>query len=112
MKEKEREKIRTSSEKNLWMATVQDTLIDMMKDVRQGIWSELRNGKKIDRLGYLMIAKNQRVRTRQSDIRAIIRVELKSLRTQLYFAHGSDSLSRIHIADALERIDAILNPNG
>lgn len=31
MKEKEREQIKKSSEKNLWMATVQDTLINMMK---------------------------------------------------------------------------------
>ncbi len=111
------------------------SLSTMMKDLRQGIWSELRSGKRmdtyrrnlqrahIDRLGYLMTAKNQigsrnpylkatAVNTSQSDIRAVVRAELKSLRTQLRSARGADSMSRIHIADALERIDAILNPNG
>ncbi|WP_431137206.1 zinc-dependent metalloprotease [Psychroserpens mesophilus] len=111
-------------------------LTDMMKDLRQGIWSELRTGKKIDtyrrnlqrahidRLGYLMTAENQSgrspspyikataVNTSQSDIRAVVRAELKSLRNQLRSARGADAMSRIHIADALERIDAILNPNG
>ncbi|MGS2727705.1 zinc-dependent metalloprotease [Psychroserpens sp. BH13MA-6] len=111
-------------------------LTDMMKDLRQGIWSELRTGEKIDtyrrnlqrahidRLAYLMTAENQSGRTRspymkatavntsQSDIRAVVRAELKSLRSQLRSARGADAMSRIHIADALERIDAILNPNG
>ncbi|MCK8480790.1 zinc-dependent metalloprotease [Psychroserpens algicola] len=112
-------------------------LTDMMKDLRQGIWSELRTGKRIDtyrrnlqrahidRLAYLMTAKNQgkapafggyqkstAVNTSQSDIRAVVRAELKTLRSQLRSARGADSMSRIHIADALERIDAILNPNG
>lgn len=112
-------------------------LLDMMRDLRRGIWSELRTGRRIDtyrrnlqrahidRLGYLMTAENQRkapafggyqkstaVNTSQSDIRAVVRAELKSLRSQLRAARGADSMSRIHIADALERIDAILNPNG
>ena len=112
------------------------SLNDMMSDLRQGIWSELRTGRKIDtyrrnlqrayidRLAYLMTAKNQSARSRspyvkmtavntsQSDIRAVVRAELKSLRTQLRSARGADVMSRVHIADALERIDAILNPNG
>ncbi|WCO03682.1 zinc-dependent metalloprotease [Psychroserpens ponticola] len=112
-------------------------LTEMMRDLRQGIWSELRNGRRIDiyrrnlqrahidRLGYLLTAENQRkapafggyqkstaVNTSQSDIRAVVRAELKTLRSQLRSARGADSMSRIHIADALERIDAILNPNG
>jgi len=112
------------------------SLPDMMKDLRQGIWSELRSGKKIDtyrrnlqrahidRLGEMMTAENQSgrssspyvkrtaVNTSQSDIRAVVRAELKTLRSQLRSARGADTLSRIHIADALERVDAILNPNG
>ncbi len=111
-------------------------LTDMMKDLRQGIWSELRTGKRIDtyrrnlqrahidRLAYLMTAENQSgrspspyikataVNTSQSDIRAVVRAELKTLQSQLRSARGADAMSRIHIADALERIDAILNPNG
>ena len=109
-------------------------LTDMMKDLRQGIWSELRNGKKIDtyrrnlqrahidRLAYLMTAKNQSgrtfssyvkataVNTSQSDIRAVVRAELKTLRSQLRNARGRDAMSRIHIADAIERINDILDP--
>jgi hypothetical protein len=112
------------------------SLPEMMSDLRKGIWSELRAGKKIDtyrrnlqrahidRLGEMMTAENQSgrsfspyvkmtaVNTSQSDIRAVVRAELKSLRGQLRSSRGADTLSRMHIADALERIDAILNPNG
>ncbi|NRA91571.1 MAG: zinc-dependent metalloprotease, partial [Psychroserpens sp.] len=88
-------------------------LLDMMKDLRRGIWSELRTGKRIDtyrrnlqrahidRLGYLMTAKNQSgrtnsryikrtaVNTSQSDIRAVVRAELVALRSQLRAARGA-----------------------
>lgn len=110
------------------------SLTEMMRDLRQGVWSELRNGKKIDtyrrnlqrahidRLAYLMTAENQSgrtfspyvkvtaVNTSQSDIRAVVRAELKTLRSQLRNARGRDTLSRIHIADAIERINDILDP--
>ena len=46
----------------------------------------------------------------QSDIRAVVRAELKSLRSSLRNARGGDSMSRIHIADALERVNNILDP--
>jgi hypothetical protein len=110
-------------------------LTDMMRDLRRGVWSELRTGKKIDtyrrnlqrahidRLAYLMTAKNQTkgpdfggyrkstaVNTSQSDIRAVVRAELKTLRSQLRSARGGDAISRIHIADAIERINDILDP--
>tara|TARA_R110002111_G_scaffold115640_1_gene176649 strand:- start:12271 stop:14757 length:2487 start_codon:yes stop_codon:yes gene_type:complete len=109
-------------------------LIEMMRDLRTGVWSELRNGKKIDtyrrnlqrahidRLAYLMTAKNQSgrtfspyvkvtaVNTSQSDIRAVVRAELKSLKSSLRNARGGDAMSRIHIADAIERINDILDP--
>ena len=111
-------------------------LTDMMSDLRKGVWSELSSGKKIDtyrrnlqrahidRLTEMMTAKNQSGRSRssyvkatavntsQSDIRAVVRAELKSLRNSLRNARGADEMSRIHIADALERIDMVLNPNG
>ncbi len=112
------------------------SLTEMMSDLRKGIWSELRTGRRIDtyrrnlqrayidRMGEMMTAENQggrsgsryvkitTVNTSQSDIRAVVRAELKSLQRSLRNARGADALSRIHIADALERIDAILNPNG
>jgi hypothetical protein len=112
------------------------SLPNMMSDLRKGIWSELRTGRKIDtyrrnlqrahidRLGQMMTIGNQSgrsfspyvkmtaVNTSQSDIRAVVRAELKSLRSSLRASRGADTLSRMHIADALERIDGILNPNG
>jgi hypothetical protein len=50
------------------------------------------------------------VNVSQSDIRAVVRAELKSLRSGLRSARGADSMSRIHIADAVERVDLILDP--
>ena len=44
------------------------------------------------------------------DIRAVVRAELKSLRSSLKSARGGDAMSRIHIADAVERVNAILDP--
>ena len=111
-------------------------LTDMMSDLRKGVWSELSSGKKIDtyrrnlqrahidRLAEMMTAENQSGRSRssyvkatavntsQSDIRAVVRAELKSLQSSLKNARGADEMSRIHIADAIERVDMILNPNG
>jgi hypothetical protein len=51
------------------------------------------------------------VNVSQSDIRAVVRAELKTLRSQLRNARGADDMSRIHIADAYERVDNILDPN-
>ncbi|MEM6515901.1 MAG: zinc-dependent metalloprotease [Bacteroidota bacterium] len=111
-------------------------LTEMMADLRKGVWSELSSGKTIDtyrrnlqrahidRLAQMMTAKNQSGRSRsryvkatavntsQSDIRAVVRAELKALQRSLRNARGANQMSRIHIADALERIDVILNPNG
>ena len=109
-------------------------LYDMMKDVRRGLFSELRNGKKIDiyrrnlqrayieRMEFIM--KNEQnipaafrrffggtsVNVSQSDIRAVVRAELKSLRSSLRSARGADAMSGIHIVDALERVNNILDP--
>jgi len=112
-------------------------LVDMMRDLRRGIWSETRNGKAIDtyrrnlqkahidRLGYLMTAKNQRklpsfggyqkstaVNTSQSDIRSVARAELKNLKSNIRsgIARTSDTMSKYHLQDALERVDDILDP--
>lgn len=110
-------------------------LTTMMRDLRNGIWSELRSGKRmdtyrrnlqrayIDRLNFLMTAKNQRkaptyggyqkstsVNTSQSDIRAVVRAELNTLKRQLKAANGADAMSKIHIQDAIERIALILDP--
>lgn len=110
-------------------------LYDMMKDLRNGLFSELRTGKKIDiyrrnlqrayieRMEYLMTEEQPeipaqfrrffggtQVNVSQSDIRAVVRAELKSLRSSLRSARGADAMSKIHISDAYERVDMILNP--
>ncbi|MEL6916490.1 MAG: zinc-dependent metalloprotease, partial [Bacteroidota bacterium] len=112
-------------------------LTDMVRDLRKGIWSELRNGSKIDtyrrnlqkahidRLAYLMTAENQKkkpafggyqkstvVNTSQSDVRSIARAELNILKTRIRNAipRTADSMSTYHLQDALERIKLILNP--
>ncbi|MBT8209729.1 MAG: zinc-dependent metalloprotease [Eudoraea sp.] len=114
------------------------TLVEMMRDLRNGIWSELRTGRKIDtyrrnlqkahidRLEYLMKAENQRklpdfggyrkstaVNTSQSDIRSIARAELNNLKRNIRNAMGNtgDTMSLYHLRDVLERIDSILDPS-
>lgn len=106
------------------------TLTEMMNDLRSGIFSELRSGKKIDtyrrnlqrayveRLEYLLTKEQEgrsnatRVNVSQSDIRAVSRAELNTLRSLVTRAisRTGDSLSRYHLQDLRERIDLILDP--
>ncbi|WP_435623345.1 zinc-dependent metalloprotease [Flagellimonas sp.] len=113
-------------------------LLEMMSDLRRGIWSETRSGKAIDtyrrnlqkahvdRLEYLMTAENQRklpsfngyrkstvVNTSQSDIRSAARAELNNLKRDIRNGLGrtNDRMSRYHLQDVLERIDKILDPS-
>ncbi|MEO2050158.1 MAG: zinc-dependent metalloprotease [Allomuricauda sp.] len=112
-------------------------LLEMMRDLRRGIWSETRSGRSIDtyrrnlqkahidRLAYLMTAENQGklpdfggyrkstpVNTSQSDIRSVARAELNNLKSDIRggLSRISDTMSRYHLQDALERIDMILDP--
>ena len=114
------------------------SLLEMMGDLRKGLWSETRNGKKIDtyrrnlqkahieRLAYLMTAENESkkgdfggyqkstpINTSQSDIRSIARAELNILRRDLKNAINRtvDPMSKYHLQDAVERIELILDPN-
>ncbi len=113
------------------------TLLNMMRDLRKGLWSELRSGKAIDtyrrnlqkahidRLAYLMSAGNQKkqpdfggyqkstvVNASQSDIRSVARAELNILKREIKNSIGrtSDNMSKYHLQDALERIDMVLDP--
>ena len=112
------------------------SLRSMTRDLRTGIWSELYTGRKIDtyrrnlqrahidRLEYLMTAKNQSkrrgsdyvkstaVNTSQSDIRAIVRSELKTLKNLIIssISNTSNSMNKIHLRDAVERINMVLEP--
>ncbi len=113
------------------------TLLDMMNDLRKGIWSEIYSGKKIDRyrrnlqrayierMAYLMNQEQDAIPSQyrrwisrsdvdvsQSDIRPVVRGELNTLERQIknsLYSSG-DQLTRYHLQDALKRIDLILNP--
>ncbi|GAK93620.1 hypothetical protein JCM19298_957 [Nonlabens ulvanivorans] len=106
-------------------------LLEMMQDLRKGIFNELPKGQKIDRYrrnlqrAYVerleFIMNNDQPRGRfggsavdveQSDIRPIVRAELKQLRSDAKRAisRTSDQLSKIHLDDLVERIDLILDP--
>lgn len=113
------------------------TIIEITEDLRNGIWSELKQGGKIDvyrrnlqrahidRLAYLMTEEQMKlppefrrffirtdVNASQSDIRSVARAELNELKKQIKAAIGrtSDKMSKYHLQDALARIDLILDP--
>ncbi|MHA6278550.1 zinc-dependent metalloprotease [Salinimicrobium sp. CAU 1759] len=113
-------------------------LLEMMQDLRTGIWSELRRGQNvdtyrrnlqrayIDRMEYLMNEEQESIPARyrswitrsnidvaQSDIRPVVRGELKKLQRDLRNSIGRsrDTLTRYHLEDALERVNLILDPN-
>ncbi len=109
-------------------------LLEMMTDLRQGLFSELSKGRTIDRYrrnlqrAYVerleFIMNNDQpsfmrrfgsgINVSQSDIRPIVRAELQTLQRDARRAAGrtSDRLSRIHLQDLVERIDMILDPRG
>lgn len=113
------------------------TLIEMVADLRNGLWSELATGMTIDtyrrnlqrayieRLEFLMKeepappAANTRafsgttaIDLSQSDIRPLMRAELKTLRTQILSAipRTADVMSKYHLEDVVQRINQILDP--
>ena len=113
------------------------SLINMMSDLRRGVFSEVATGRKIDtyrrnlqrayieRMEFLMkneqapiparfrrFVRRTSVDVSQSDIRPVVRGELVNLRASLRSGIGRtpDRLSRYHLQDAVERIDLILDP--
>ncbi|RSC95917.1 zinc-dependent metalloprotease [Tenacibaculum singaporense] len=115
------------------------SLIEMMGDLRKGIWSEVYANKTIDpyrrnlqrahldRLDFLLnkvkdqkAAKSDRgyfkqtaVTINQSDIKPVVRGELKRLQRDIKRSIPSarNTITRYHLQDAVDRIDTILNPN-
>ncbi|GAB5525783.1 MAG: zinc-dependent metalloprotease [Roseivirga sp.] len=111
-------------------------ILDLFSDVRNGVWSELRNGSTIDtyrrnlqrahieRLETLMTGElppipaqfrrffGPGIDASQSDIRAVVRGELKTMRSRIRAAvpRTRDRMSKLHLEDAIERIDNILDP--
>ena len=105
------------------------TLMSMMSDLRNGIWSELSRGRSIDayrrnlqrahveRLAELMKSEDVSgrrgtVTVKQSDIIPIVRGELNTIQRMAQNAarNAPNTISRYHLQDIVERIDAILEP--
>ena len=113
------------------------SLINMMTDLRKGVWSELNSGGSIDlyrrnlqrayieQMEKLMTEEQSEIPARyrsyvtrtnvdvsQSDIRPVVRGELVTLQRSIRSAvsRTSDQLTRYHLLDALKRIDLILDP--
>ncbi|MEL7145108.1 MAG: zinc-dependent metalloprotease [Bacteroidota bacterium] len=109
------------------------TLLEMMDDLRKGIFSEVYQNRKIDafrrtlqrayvdRMSYLMTEEQPRlpsffanfrtsVNVGQSDIRAVVRGELALLNRTLKSSASrtGDRLTKYHLTDLSERIDSIL----
>ncbi|MFB6099288.1 MAG: zinc-dependent metalloprotease, partial [Salinibacter sp.] len=109
----------------------------MLEDLRRGIWSELEDGAAIgpyrrnlqrgylERMAYLLSEEAQPedlpegfedyvietpVNVQQSDIRAYVRGELRTLREAVKqsLPRVSDEVTRMHLEDVLVRIDNIL----
>ncbi|WP_035074499.1 zinc-dependent metalloprotease [Anditalea andensis] len=112
------------------------TMLELFDDLRDGIWTELNAGKTIDvhrrslqrahleRLSVLMNDDEPKIPSQyrryvgaqinasQSDIRPLVRGELKTLQRQVRAAipRTSDRVSKLHLEDSLERISIMLDP--
>lgn len=111
--------------------------LEMLRDLRTGIWSEVRRGTNVDiyrrnlqrsyldRMGYLMTDEGPSRRNNDSDyertlvfdvstsdVRTLVRGELKTLRFRLQAARNSavNTITRYHYEDAIARIDQLLEP--
>ncbi len=110
------------------------TALELCDDMRNGIFSELKNGATIDvyrrnlqrayieRLEYLMKKEQPnypeefadmigitKVNVSQSDIRAIARAELKRIKSIAQAAKATDSMTQYHLEDLVARVDEILD---
>ena len=93
-------------------------MLELFSDVRNGIWSELSAGKAIDtyrrnlQSGYIDRMETLMKDNSQSDISSVARAELKTLQARIKAAipRTSDRMSKIHLEDALEKVNNILDP--
>ncbi|HLW18915.1 MAG TPA: zinc-dependent metalloprotease, partial [Cyclobacteriaceae bacterium] len=112
------------------------TILELFEDLRKGLWTELPNGQAIDvhrrslqrahlaRLEELLTKEapevpaafrsraGAQINAAQSDIRPVVRAELKTLQRQISAAipRTADRISKIHLEDALERVNKVLDP--
>ena len=112
-------------------------LLDMMTDLREGLFNEVRNGKTINRYrrnlqrayierlemlmteeqsaipaAYRRYVSRSNIDVSQSDIRPVVRGELETLQGQVKRASNrtGDKMTKYHLKDLAARIDLILNP--
>lgn len=95
------------------------TLVDLFNDTKMSIWTEVKAGGKIDayrrnlQRAYIeKLAAIMKDAKDQSDVKAISRSTLKQLALDIQMNVGKQThqLSKIHLEDILERIDATLDP--
>ena len=113
------------------------TALEMMQDLREGLFRELRRGEEITRARrnlqrsyitrmhelmteeqsplparFRRFINRSNIEVQNSDIRPLVRAELKNLKRDLErgLRRTQDTMSRYHIEDAIERIDNILDP--
>ncbi len=98
------------------------TASSMFYDLRRSIFSELRTGRTVDTyrrnlqkamvetLGELVNSEDKDVRT--TDIPSLARGNLSTLQTEIRagISRQSDSMSKYHLEDLLQRINRVLNP--
>jgi hypothetical protein len=102
------------------------TMLEMMQDLRKGIWAEMYRGQTTDltrrnlQRAYLEQMEKllteepesprQRFDVSQSDVRPVVRAELQTLKNDIdkNRARAKDDLTRYHLQDAMTRIDKIL----
>ena len=104
--------------------------LSMMRDLRKGIWSEANLTKNVDvyrrnlqrayvdRMAYLMTEdmnpqfSRKYFNVSQSDIRALVRGELNTLKRQVAAAsnRGVNTVTKYHYRDIVKRIEDILDP--
>ncbi len=111
-------------------------ITELFDDLRKGIWTELASGRTIDvhrralqrahieRLELMLTGDvptipaafrgfvGPQINASQSDIRPMARGEFKTLQREIRVAipRTSDRMSKLHLEDALERINKILDP--
>jgi len=106
------------------------SILELMTDMRVGIWSELRSGNSIDlyrrnlqkayidRMEYLINEEYEssfrnptKVNVSQSDIRSAAKANLKRISRDVKGAiPRMTGMPRYHLEDVMDRIDLILNP--
>ncbi|MCC5941203.1 MAG: zinc-dependent metalloprotease [Balneolaceae bacterium] len=98
------------------------TISEMLEDVRQGVWSELSSNETIDvyrrnlQRAYInhvhSLMENQTDGVHGSDIKALLRDELLTLKQQVERSlnRTGDRINQVHLRDVQSRIDRILDP--